>query len=156
MNCRITLLALALFPLAASASGNHMMGNTPGMPGMSAGQPNEIDRTIDITMDDQMRFSPDHLSVKAGQTIRFAVKNVGVQTHEMVIGSLDELEEHAEEMRLQPDMAHDDPNMIQLAGGETGEIVWQFTEPGRVAFACLLPGHFEAGMKGSIEVLPTP
>ncbi|MFI9652653.1 cupredoxin domain-containing protein [Guyparkeria halopsychrophila] len=116
----------------------------------------QADRTIEVTMTDGMRFSPNHIEVKAGQTVRFIVKNVGDQPHEMVIGSLDELKAHAEQMRQQPGMAHDEPNMVRLDAGETGEIVWHFDSPGQVDFACLIPGHLEAGMQGTIDVRATP
>lgn len=159
MNIRHALIACALFPLAAGAGGNHAGGQAMAgheATGSESKQSAEVDRTINVTMNDQMRFSPDHVEVKAGQTIRFAVKNVGNQAHEMVIGSLDELQEHAEQMRQQPGMAHDEPNMVRLDAGETGEIVWHFDSPGQVDFACLIPGHLEAGMKGTIDVRATP
>lgn len=159
MYRRHALIACALFPLAAGAAGNHaggqMMGGHEGSVG-EAGRSAQVDRTIEVTMSDRMRFSPDHVEVKAGQTVRFAVKNVGGQPHEMVIGSLDELKEHAEQMRQQPGMAHEEPNMVRLDAGESGEIVWHFDSPGQVDFACLIPGHLEAGMKGTIDVRATP
>ncbi|MFI9654980.1 cupredoxin family protein [Guyparkeria sp. GHLCS8-2] len=147
---RQTLFALALIPLMASAGGNHGGGHE-AMPG-SVGDPDEVDRTIEVTMDDQFRFDPAHIQVEAGQTIRFALENTGNQPHEMVIGTLAELKEHAEQMRRNPGMKHEEPNMLRLDGGETGEIVWHFTSPGEVDFACLIPGHLEAGMKGTVDV----
>lgn len=114
------------------------------------GNPAEVDRTIDVAMDDDMRFTPERIEVRAGETIRFSVRNTGELDHEMVIGHMDELRAHAKEMRDNAHMDHDEPNMAQLAPGETGEIVWHFTRPGTVDFACLIPGHFEAGMQGQI------
>lgn len=159
MDRRHALIACALFPLAAGAGGNHAGGQS--MTGHEAAvgeseQSAQVDRTIEVTMTDPMRFSPDHIEIKAGQTVRFIVKNVGNQPHEMVIGSLDELKEHAEQMRQQPGMTHDEPNMVRLDAGETGEIVWHFDSPGQVDFACLIPGHLEAGMRGTIDVRATP
>ena len=150
MNRRQVLLALALMPLMAQASGKHAGGHQPSTG--SPGDPTQVDRTIEVTMSDRMRFDPDHIRVTAGQTIRFAVTNTGAQPHEMVIGSLDELKEHAEEMRRNPDMEHEEPNMLRLDGGKSGDLVWHFDQPGRVDFACLIPGHLEAGMKGTIDV----
>ena len=49
-------------------------------------------------------------------------------------------------------MEHSDPNMITLGGSQSGEVVWQFTKAGKVDFACLQPGHFDAGMKGKVSV----
>lgn len=99
-----------------------------------------------------MRFSPSQISVKEGETIRFFVKNVGKTQHEMVIGTADELKEHAEMMRKMPSMQHAEPNMVTLAPGKRGGVVWQFSKAGQVDFACLIPGHMEAGMKGMISV----
>jgi uncharacterized cupredoxin-like copper-binding protein len=49
-------------------------------------------------------------------------------------------------------MEHDDPNAIRLAPGKTGDIVWSFANTGTFQFACLIPGHMEAGMHGPIHV----
>jgi uncharacterized cupredoxin-like copper-binding protein len=99
-----------------------------------------------------MRYTPDKIDVKAGETIRFFVKNTGKITHEMVIGSMDELKEHAEMMRKMPGMEHAEPNMVTLKPGQRGGIVWQFDKLGAVDFACLAPGHMEAGMVGKVMV----
>lgn len=109
-------------------------------------------RTVEIVMDDTMRFTPATIEAKAGETIRFFLKNEGKVKHEMVIGTLDELREHAEMMRKMPDMQHTDPNSATLAPGQRGGLVWQFTQAGTVDFACLIPGHFEAGMVGKVTV----
>lgn len=116
------------------------------------GNPKNVSRTIEISMNDTMRFTPDHASIKAGDTVRFEVKNNGKLNHEMVIGTMDELKEHAEMMRKMPTMKHAEPNMLSLAPGKQGEIVWEFDKPGIVDFACLIPGHMEAGMKGEIKI----
>jgi uncharacterized cupredoxin-like copper-binding protein len=114
------------------------------------GDPAKVDRTVDIGMDDTMRYNPDRIDVKAGETVRFFIKNNGKTDHEMVIGTLEELKEHAEMMRKMPSMQHAEPNMIRLAPGQRGGIVWQFDKAGTVNFACLIPGHMEAGMVGKI------
>lgn len=157
--------------------GGHDMQGMDGMPGMShdmqgmshdmqgmegmsheehaggvgqPGDPAKVSRTIDVTMDDTMRFNPDRIAVKSGETVRFFVKNAGKVQHEMVIGSMDELKEHAEMMRSMPNMQHSDPSMLRLNPGQRGGIVWKFDKPGTVDFACLVPGHMEAGMTGKI------
>lgn len=116
------------------------------------GDPAKVDRTIEVVMGDDMRFAPAQITVKAGETIRFFVRNSGKVKHEMVIGSLKELKAHAEEMRKMPGMKHAEPNMVTLGAGKRGGMVWQFTEAGTVDFACLIPGHFEAGMRGTVRV----
>ena len=112
-------------------------------------------RTIEIRMDDAMRFRPDRIEVREGETIRFVVRNAGKVLHEMVIGTQQDLEAHAAMMRKFPTMEHDEPFMSHVAAGKRGEIVWNFNRPGTFQFACLIPGHFEAGMTGTIVVTPT-
>jgi len=111
-------------------------------------------RTIEIRMDDAMRFRPERIEVREGETIRFVVRNAGKVLHEMVIGTGEELEKHAALMRKFPGMEHDEPFMAHVGSGRHGDIVWNFNRPGTFQFACLIPGHFEAGMKGTIVVTP--
>ena len=116
------------------------------------GDPAKVDRTVEVLMEDSMRYVPNRIEVKPGETIRFLVRNTGRLTHEMVLGTLSELKEHEEMMRRMPDMKHTEPNMISLKPGQRGSIVWQFGGPGKVEFACPQPGHMEAGMTGVVEV----
>ncbi|MFZ5555497.1 MAG: cupredoxin domain-containing protein [Pseudomonadota bacterium] len=116
------------------------------------GDPNKATRTIEVEMNDTMRFVPANIKVKRGETIKFVVKNVGKVKHEMVLGSMKELKEHAEMMRKFPEMEHADPNQVSVEPGKAGELVWQFTKTGTFDFACLQPGHFEAGMVGKVAV----
>jgi uncharacterized cupredoxin-like copper-binding protein len=118
-----------------------------------AGDPKRITRTIRIRMTDEMRFEPSTIRVKVGETIRFRHGNDGKVMHEMVIGTPVELAAHAEQMRKHPEMEHDEPYMAHVAPGKQGEIVWRFNRAGEFAFACLIPGHFEAGMRGRIIVV---
>ena len=116
------------------------------------GDPNKVTRSIRVEMNDTMRFKPASIKVKRGETIRFVVRNTGKLTHEMVLGTVKELKGHAESMRKSPEMEHADPNQVTVDPGKTGELVWQFTKTGTFDFACLVPGHFEAGMVGKIIV----
>lgn len=88
-----------------------------------------------------------------GETVRFIVSNSGQIKHELSLGTEQELLAHLELMKKFPDMVHDEPNSITLAPGKQGEIIWQFTRSGVVNFACLMPGHYEAGMKGAVSVV---
>jgi uncharacterized cupredoxin-like copper-binding protein len=99
-----------------------------------------------------MRYTPSNIQVKQGETVRFIVKNTGQVKHELSLGTEKELLEHLEQMKKFPDMEHDEPSKITLGPGKQGDIVWQFTKAGAVNFACLMPGHYEAGMKGAIKV----
>ncbi len=169
----LTLAALALTPIAVYAHDDAHQGMMQGMmPGMmhgkaggghadddghaqgvgEPGDPKKVSRTIRVVMSDDMKFTPARIGVKRGETIRFVLRNAGRIKHEMVIGSMVELQQHAELMRRMPGMEHADPNMVTLAPGETGELIWQFTKAGTFDFACLQPGHFEAGMMGEVSV----
>lgn len=166
MKTKLALTLLAIAPVYVLAGGNHaghdMSSMQHDMAGMhsqdheseagKAGDPSKVTRTIEITMDDSMRFTPEKVNVKVGETVRFFVKNSGKVQHEMVIGTTAELREHAEMMRKMPGMQHADANMVALAPGKRGGIVWQFTQSGQYEFACLIPGHLDSGMKGVIKV----
>ena len=132
----------------ASASSHDGHASTLGKPG----NPKKVSRTVEITMSDAMRFSPSSVFVKRNETIRFVLRNEGKLKHEMVLGTIKELKEHAALMLKFPEMEHADPNQASVEAGKTGELVWQFTKAGTFDFACLQAGHFEAGMKGNVVV----
>lgn len=116
------------------------------------GDPKKVTRTVKLSMADTMRFTPADVTVKRGETIKFVVHNDGKVLHEMVLGTAQELKAHAELMRKFPEMEHSEANMAHVKPNTDGEIVWQFTKAGEFQFACLIPGHFEAGMVGSVTV----
>jgi uncharacterized cupredoxin-like copper-binding protein len=116
------------------------------------GDPNRVSRTVQVDMSDAFRFTPSDVVIRRGETVKFVVSNSGRQLHEMVLGTPQELKEHAELMRKFPEMEHADANMAHVKPGAKGEIVWQFTQAGEYQFACLIPGHFEAGMVGKLVV----
>ena len=120
-----------------------------------AGDAKNVSRTIRINMTDNMRFTPDSISVQLGETVRFEVVNAGKAMHEMVIGTQKELDAHAEMMLKHPNMEHDEPYMAHVSPGATESLVWQFNLPGEFHFACLIAGHYQAGMKGRITVSKT-
>ena len=132
----------------AFAHGDEGHASTLGRPG----DPNQVNRTVEITMSDAMRFSPSSVSAQRNETIRFVLKNEGKLKHEMVLGTIKELKAHAGLMLKFPEMEHADPNQASVAPGKTGELVWQFTKPGTFDFACLQAGHYEAGMRGKVVV----
>lgn len=118
-----------------------------------AGDRERISRTVEIGMSDRMRFTPDRLQVKLGETIRFVHRNEGRMLHEFVLGTRPVLDEHAAMMVEFPGMEHDEPYMAHVAPGQGSEIVWTFNRTGEFDFACLLAGHYQAGMVGQIEVV---
>jgi uncharacterized cupredoxin-like copper-binding protein len=119
-----------------------------------AGAARQVRRTITLSMSDAMRFTPDRIEVRQGETVRLRVRNAGRVMHELVIGTPLELAAHAEMMLKHPGMEHDEPYMTHVAPGKTGEIIWTFNRAGEFEFACLIAGHFQAGMKGTINVRP--
>ncbi len=116
------------------------------------GDANAVTRTIEITMLDTMRFVPDQLTIKQGEVVRLSVKNSGKVMHELVIGTKQELDTHAEMMKKHPNMEHDEPYMAHVSPGKSADIIWNFNRAGQFDFACLLPGHYSAGMVGKINV----
>ena len=155
----LAFIAALAFSGAAAAHGDSPRKSAPKKPVSTEekpfgreGDPSNATRTIKVDMTDKMRFSPGELRIKAGQTIRFEVKNSGKTKHEMVLGTMQELKDHAELMRKHPGMEHDEPYMGHVAPGKTERIVWHFTKPGEFYYGCLIPGHFEAGMVGKIVV----
>ena len=158
---RITSLAfamtLAALPVAALAHGDAPRKAAAAQPMVETGFGRTGDsrkavRTVRVEMSDRMRFNPDTLEAKQGDTVRFVVRNSGKTMHEMVLGTMKELKDHAELMKKHPGMEHDEPYMAHVGPGNTAEIVWQFTKAGEFYFGCLMPGHFEAGMVGKITV----
>lgn len=117
-----------------------------------AGEAKAVNRTITVGMTDNMRFSPDRIDVKQGETIKFVIKNSGQVLHELVIGTKKDLDEHAALMLKFPGMEHEEPYMAHVGPGKTGEIIWTFNKPGSFDFACLIAGHYQAGMVGKINV----
>jgi uncharacterized cupredoxin-like copper-binding protein len=111
-------------------------------------------RTIEVRMTDAMRFAPDRIEVREGETVRLVIRNAGKMLHELVIGTPQELAAHAELMLKHPGMEHDEPYMAHVSAGKRGQIVWNFNRPGTFQFACLIPGHFQAGMVGTVVVTP--
>ena len=107
-------------------------------------------------MSDKMRFTPNQFTVNVGDTVRLVIKNEGKLMPELVIGTPQELEAHAALMVKFPDMAHDEPDMARAPPGDSGQLIWTFNRPGEYQFACLIAGHYQAGMTGRIVVAPKP
>jgi uncharacterized cupredoxin-like copper-binding protein len=148
------VMAASLTPAAALADAGHDHGEARayGEPG----DPRAPARTVEIVMketaDGRMLFEPGLLTVKKGEQVRFVLKNQGQLDHEFMLATQAENDKHAIAMQKNPDMEHDDPNGRRLAPGKAGEIVWKFTRAGEFNFACLIPGHREAGMDGTVAV----
>ena len=111
-----------------------------------------VTRTISVSMTDAMRFSPEKIDVKQGDTLKFVLRNNGKLLHEFVIGTKKDLDDHAALMVKFPNMEHDEPYMAHVQPGATGTIIWTFNKAGSFDFACLIAGHYQSGMVGKITV----
>lgn len=152
----IAACALLAGATATFAAGNHAGGHDHG-PGKAqsigkVGVAANVTRTVEVDMSDAMRFTPAAIQAKQGETIRFVVKNSGKLSHEFVLGTTADLKAHYEVMKKNPHMEHADDNMLTVAPGQSAELLWHFTQTGTVDFACLHPGHYDAGMKGAVAV----
>lgn len=153
MHLGLTQTALLVAGLAFSNSAlahdaGHFAAGVPGDPKKPA-------RVMMVTMkegDGKMMFIPDRLDIKRGEQVRFILTNVGELEHEFVLDSTEGNLKHAEEMKKNPDMEHDDPNARRVRPKQKGEIVWRFSKAGQFEYGCLIPGHREAGMTGIINV----
>ncbi len=118
-----------------------------------AGDAKAVTRTINVAMTDNMRFTPDKLEIKRGEVVKFVITNKGKMLHEMVIGTKKVLDEHAALMVKFPTMEHEEPYMAHVPQGKTAQMIWNFNRAGDFDFACLIAGHYQAGMVGKIKVV---
>ncbi len=159
LNTFLLLIAIALCGTAV-AHGDETHAKKAGPVGKEqkdwgiAGDAKAVKRTVELTMSDTMRFTPDAISVKRGETLKLVFRNDGQQLHEFVLGTKKELDEHAALMVKFPNMEHDEPYMAHVPAGKTAEIIWTFNRAGDFDFACLIAGHYQAGMVGKVRVAP--
>lgn len=154
----VAALACGMSLGAAAHEGTpHAKASTPvtkeQKPWGIAADPAAARRTVEITMSDTMRFSPDLIEVRQGEVVKLVVRNRGAVLHEIVLGTKKELEAHAALMAKFPGMEHDEPYMAHVKPAASGELVWNFNRAGEFDFACLIPGHYQAGMVGRIKVV---
>jgi uncharacterized cupredoxin-like copper-binding protein len=147
----VTTIAAALLlgtAPAAAHSDRHFSAGEPGKPAKPS-------RTIKVSMQEKgkkMFYVPSRIVVHKGEQIRFVLFNDGIENHEFVLATVKENLAHAAEMKKNPHMAHDDANAITLAPFNGGELLWKFSKAGTFEYGCLIPGHHEAGMHGTIVV----
>jgi len=123
-----------------------------GVPGDAKRPARIVEVVMSETADGKMLYRPDRVDVKRGEQVRFVLKNVGKVDHEFMLDSVANNAKHRIAMQKNPDMEHDDPNGKRLAPGQSAQIVWRFTKAGTYEFACLIPGHHESGMHGTVAV----
>jgi uncharacterized cupredoxin-like copper-binding protein len=158
---RVTVVACVLFgcalvvsserasmPAVAHEVHSHFSAGKPGDPKKPA-------RTVKVIMredGDHMTFEPNRIQIRKGEQVRFVLDNDGLKNHEFVLATAAENRKHAALMRKSPEMEHDDPNARRVAPYNRDELLWRFTKSGEFEFACLIPGHYEAGMFGKVIV----
>jgi uncharacterized cupredoxin-like copper-binding protein len=142
------LVTTLWLPISSTAHEGHFSAGEPGNPKKPA-------RVINVVMREEgkkMMFDPALVTVRKGEQIRFVLDNAGIENHEFVLATVAENRKHGELMKKYPDMEHEDPNAQRVAPFNRGELLWQFTKAGEFEFACLMPGHYEAGMFGKVIV----
>ena len=151
-----TVLAVFLASVPLHAEADH--GGRAQDEAFSAGEPGDPKkpaRIVQVTMteaDGKMLFAPSRIEIKKDEQVKFMLRNNGELDHEFIFATTAENLKHAESMKKNPDMEHDNPNGKRLAPKKTDQIVWRFTKAGEFEYSCLIPGHREAGMIGTIVV----
>jgi uncharacterized cupredoxin-like copper-binding protein len=146
-----SLLAVAAKAGPGPAGHSHDESFSAGEPG----DPKKPSRTVKIVMneaDGKMLYKPNRIEVRRGEQIRFVIDNKGELEHEFILATTQENLKHAEAMKKNPDMEHDDPNGKSVASKKSSEILWRFTKTGTFEYGCLIPGHRESGMIGTVVV----
>jgi uncharacterized cupredoxin-like copper-binding protein len=153
------LTALLAVPVGDAKAGPGAAGHGHGAQSAFGrpGDPKRPYRTVEVIMregDGRMEYVPSRIEVRQGEQIRFVMKNHGELEHEFVLATFDENAQHAKEMEKNPEMEHDEPNMKRVRPKAGADVFWRFTKAGEFQYACLIPGHMEAGMKGVVAVSP--
>lgn len=127
-----------------------MMGGGPAATNPDPGSPGFVPgtaaspRVISIVATPQLRFVPAAITVQQGETVTFEVTTMGPIVHEFMVGPA-------------ADVAADKPGTPEIADlgmMDTGSLTSTFDGPGPYAYACHVTGHYEAGMTGTISVIP--
>jgi Cu+-exporting ATPase len=119
--------------------------------GVVAADSRPVTRTINIETTDALRFSPDRISVNAGDTVAFEISNSGVLPHEFFVGTPAEQQAHETEMSATSSMMNE-PNAVDVPASGTARLIYTFDQPGTLEYGCHVPGHYSAGMFGTITV----
>lgn len=162
MRASILCSLLYVLSLSALAAGDHSSHATHGESAQQAtspfGQPAKAEqatRTVEIVLGD-MYYRPASLEVKAGETVRFVLKNEGKLPHEFSLGDAASHAEHQKQMlamqQMGHSMVHEDASTATVEAGGQAELTWTFAQAGELQFACNIPGHYQAGMVGNVQV----
>ena len=117
-------------------------GPQPGQAGFVAGTTGSP-RVIQVIAGPGYTFTPSTITVQRGETVTFQVTTVGPLVHEFMVGPAD---------AVAADQAGT-PEIADIGMMETKSLTYTFDGPGPYAFACHAPGHYEAGMTGTITIV---
>ena len=110
-------------------------------------------RMVEVTMTDDLRYDPTELSISAGETVRFVVRNAGANVHEFLIGTPQEQAVFAEEMADGHGGGHAAGAGVSVEPGATAEFTYSFTADDRdLLVGCHQPGHYDGGMVAPLTV----
>jgi uncharacterized cupredoxin-like copper-binding protein len=159
-SCAIVVAGLAAALTSTAIAGAGPKGHShvtfsAGAPG----DPNKPFRVIEIVAKEgngTMAYDPARIEVVQGEQIKFVIRNAGELDHEFMLDTIEANRKHAKEMEKNPEMEHDDPNGKRIVTRKEAELFWKFTKVGVFEYACMIPGHYEAGMKGAVEVKAKP
>jgi uncharacterized cupredoxin-like copper-binding protein len=131
---------------AAMAAGYAVAGRDGAEPPAALG-PGTVTVVVDI---EHSRFMPSSLRVEAGTRVRFVVVNGDPINHELIVGPRSVHDRH----RNGTEATHPPkPGELSLGPDGQGVTIYRFDDPGTVEMACHLPGHYDFGMHGEIEVV---
>jgi uncharacterized cupredoxin-like copper-binding protein len=147
----VLVTTLALPPIGLAHEGHNHGEFSAGEPG-DAKKPARVTKVKMREEGGKTFFEPSRIEVRRGEQIRFALQNDASEAHEFVLATAAENRKHADEMKKLPEMEHDDPNAKRVAASKGLDLVWKFTKRGEFQFACLIPGHYDARMFGTVVV----
>jgi uncharacterized cupredoxin-like copper-binding protein len=131
----------------------------------ATGQKAEVS-TIELTVGDNMRFTPSVIQAHPGQRVRIVLRRVGklpALAHNVVLlkkgtapkAFIDKASKATEETGSIPPAMEDQAIVASalVKPGESAEVTFEApAEPGEYTFVCSFPGHFGLGMKGQLIV----
>ena len=154
----VAAFALAAGVLMSACGGGGGADTSSGQDGLGApADAASATRTVEIRAGNDLRFQPDNVQVKVGDTVTFHVVNVATVEHDFTLGDESEQAQHEKEMKSMSSggdmhVMGDSANAIHIPAGQSKDLTWKFTKAGTTLFGCHEPGHYDSGMKGTITV----
>ena len=116
-----------------------------------AGGVEPVSTVVAVGMRD-IAFDPTSITARRGEALRVMLRNSGTQPHDFTISDI-----AAEDVRSEGGEGHGDHAgeyrmHLLLSAGRSGEVEFRPTAAGEYEFFCTVPGHRDAGMRGTIRV----